>query len=188
MSEGSGDNIEKQVDMQHNAEKLQCNTPLPWWDLAWFVWQCKVFLLTHQRCIRGSVRKLLGSSTMAACTESWGLNKNESGGAVWMPAERLRRLDLIWSVNPSTAHSCQYSALVWSGPSPPPAPQPQRHGPSSNRNDDYGPQANTQPSGHSKQYTNPREEPWRGWDVMERKERKGARNDKNQETEYTEKE
>lgn len=81
--------------------------------LAWLVWQCKVFLLTHQRRILGSVRKLLGWSTMAACTESWGLNKNESG-AVWMPAEWLRRCDLIWSVNPWTAHSCQYSALVWS--------------------------------------------------------------------------
>lgn len=58
----------------------------------------------------GSVRKLLGRSTMAVCTESWGLNKNESG-ADWMPAEWLMRCDLIWSVNPWTAHSCQYSAL-----------------------------------------------------------------------------
>lgn len=64
--------------------------------------------------ILGSVRKLLGWSTMAAYTESSRLNKNESA-AVWMPAERLRRCDLIWSVNPWTARSCQYSALVWSG-------------------------------------------------------------------------
>lgn len=53
-------------------------------------------------------------------------------------------------------------------PSPPPAPQPQRHGPTSNRNDDFGPWANTQPSGHSsntlswaKSYGQP-ETWWRG--------------------------
>ena len=80
--------------------------------LARLVWQCKVFLLTHQRRIPGSVRKLLGWSTMAACTESWGLNKNESE-AVWLPAERLSRSNLIHSVNPWTAHSCQCSILVW---------------------------------------------------------------------------
>ncbi|TNN57619.1 hypothetical protein EYF80_032149 [Liparis tanakae] len=47
-------------------------------------------------------------------------------------------------------------------------PRPQRQGPSSNRNDDFGPRANRQPSGHTKQYTNSRREPWRGWNEMER--------------------
>ena len=28
MSEGTGDNAERMVNMQHNAEKIQCNTPL----------------------------------------------------------------------------------------------------------------------------------------------------------------
>lgn len=29
MSEATGDNAERKVNMQHNAEKIQCNTPLP---------------------------------------------------------------------------------------------------------------------------------------------------------------
>ena len=133
------------------------------------------FLLTYQICIRGSVRKLLGWSTMAACTESWGLNKNESGccvNASWT-AEALRpHLEGEPFNGPflSVFSTCVKQCL-WVHHRHQP-PQPQRHRPSSNRNDDFGRRANTQPSGHSKQCTNWREELWRDWNVMEREERK----------------
>lgn len=79
----------------------------------------------------------------------------------------------VWTLKRPIPVSIQH---LWeaasTSPSPPPAPQPQRHGPTSNRNDDFGPWANTQPSGHSKQYTKLSEKLWRAWNMMERKERK----------------
>jgi len=92
-------------------------------------------------------------------------------GPVWMPAEWLRRCDLIWRVNPQTALSCQYSALVWSAVHEPAAAT----GPLDLRGKDLVPTEmmtlafeQTDSPLDTKQYANSRQELWRGWNEMER--------------------
>lgn len=35
MSDAARNNAERKVNVQHNEEWVQCDTPLPWWDFGW---------------------------------------------------------------------------------------------------------------------------------------------------------